>query len=297
MAALGPPPQSQPRPSFSLGRALATRMDGLPAAVTMLVADDNIDRRVLVQARTLARAGVRMTVIAVPHPGDIDLDAKEFPEVAIVRIDPGLPIRRPLDIGQTRLRDLPVVPDEVYSYYEHFVQAAVQHPAAIFVAHDLPVLASAIAAADFLGATVFYDAHELYPEQHHFGEERIQLYRRAEASLIRYAEQITTVNQSIAEEMSVRYGVATPRVILNTPDTGGRPVPFAKTTLLRGEAFARTQQADPALSRQPFPQPQSRESRPGYGACDRPGYRARADGTGGRQARGTHEDRRGSGAS
>jgi glycosyltransferase involved in cell wall biosynthesis len=199
----------------------------------MLVADDNIDRRVLVQARSLARAGVRTTVIAVPHAGDVDLDARDFPEVAIVRIDPGVPIERPLNISRTRLSDLPVAPKDVYSYFEEFAQMALQHPAAIFVAHDLPVLASAIAAADHLGAKVFYDAHELYPEQHHFGEERIQLYRNAEAAFIPFAETVTTVNQSIAEEMRVRYGIATPGVILNTPDTGAAPVPLARTDLLR----------------------------------------------------------------
>jgi glycosyltransferase involved in cell wall biosynthesis len=181
----------------------------------------------------LARAGVRTTVIAAPHAGGVDLDAQEYPEVGIVRIDTATPIERPLDISHTRLSGLPVAPREVYVYFEQFAQAAMQHPAAIFVAHDLPVLASAVAAADEVGAAVFYDAHELYPEQLHFGAERMQLYRNAEAALIPLAEMVTTVNRSIADEMHVRYGIPTPRVILNTPDTGGTPVPLPKTDILR----------------------------------------------------------------
>jgi glycosyltransferase involved in cell wall biosynthesis len=185
-----------------------------PYTITMLVADDRIDRRVLLSARSLHLAGWKVAVIAVPYPDLIDHDQVEFPELAISRIDTTRAVSLPLDALSEEdhyAQDW----HKVYFYHYHFLAAALRNPATVYVAHDLPVLAAAAAAAKQVGAALVYDAHELYPEQYHFGSELTALYSKAEAVLIREANLVTTVNQSIAREMAVRYDIEQPQVILN----------------------------------------------------------------------------------
>lgn len=203
----------------------------LPSTVTMLVADNQIDRRVLQQARTLSRQGVAVTVIAAPAPWPRDLDQAAFPEVAIVRIDTS---RAAPEMPQIASRLRPGRDWQAhYFYYWQFLVEALKHPAEAYVAHDLPVLPAAIAAADHAGAAVLYDAHELYPEQLVFGAAQQQFYRDVEAEIIGHADAVSTVNLSIAEEMARRYGIPTPAVILNATDPGDRDIPVAPTALLR----------------------------------------------------------------
>jgi glycosyltransferase involved in cell wall biosynthesis len=222
-------PGLAPRPPATSDRRPG---DGLPSTVTMLVPDDRIDRRVLLQGRSLARRGVEVTVVAAPYPDATDGDAAQFPELTIVRIDASRAVRRPVDVARTSLSRHAFAWREVYFYHEHFLRAALEHPAEIVVAHDLPVLPAAIAAAELGSARTFYDAHELYPEQDHFGPGRTQLLRDVEAALIGSAAAVTTINRSIAEEMARRYGIAPPSVVLNAPEAD-EPVPLPRTRLLR----------------------------------------------------------------
>lgn len=65
---------------------------------------------------------------------------------------------------------------------------------------------------------VVYDAHELYPDL--FGETPQyvrRLLRQVEGVLIRFADLVITVNGLIASEMSSRYGIPLPTVIMNCP--------------------------------------------------------------------------------
>jgi glycosyltransferase involved in cell wall biosynthesis/SAM-dependent methyltransferase len=226
----GPPQNEASTWAAATERAAAS---GLPVSVTMLVPDDRIDRRVLLQGRTLTQAGARVTVVAVPFPKKHDLDREQFPELNIVRIDTSRasPVERNLNFG--RLASHHFDWKEFYFYTFQYLEAVLANPAELIVAHDLPVLPAAIAAADLLGAKLLYDAHELYPEQLHFGPERIELYRRVEKALIPLPDVVTTVNLSIAEEMSRRYGIEQPSVILNAPDGSSYSIPVPKSDLLR----------------------------------------------------------------
>jgi glycosyltransferase involved in cell wall biosynthesis len=225
-----PPREVARRPITALRRTI-----GIPVAaaktVTMLVADTRVDRRVLLSARSLQRAGWLVEIIALPYPEPIDDDRRMFPELSIRRIRP---LRLPA-IGQTRseLAKRAREWQSVYPYYLHFLELARRYPGRVFVAHDLPVLASAAVAAEESGCYLAYDAHELYPEQHLFSAERSASLGRAEADLISRADLVTTVNGSIATEMAERYGIDCPAIILNCPaaPAGGLPVPC--TNLLR----------------------------------------------------------------
>jgi glycosyltransferase involved in cell wall biosynthesis len=208
---------------------------GLPRAVTMMVPDDRIDRRVLLQGRTLARHGVRVTVVASTYPGPDDIDRAQFPELEILRIDNMKAPEVERDLRTGRLSSHDVDWKELYWYTQQFLELGLGRPADLVVAHDLPVLPAAIALADRTGARLFYDAHELYPEQHHFGPERTTFYARIEAALIGVPDVVTTVNQSIAREMASRYGVAEPGVILNAPEAADDALPVPRNTLLRDD--------------------------------------------------------------
>lgn len=214
-------------------RRIEKTASGLPKSVTMLVPDDRIDRRVLLEARTLARAGVDVTVIAAPYPGSVDLDREGFPDIKIERIDTSKAASRKYDFHVGRLRKYQYDWQDFYFYARHFLEAAVRNPAELYVAHDLPVLPAAIAAAESIEARLLYDAHELYPEQLHFGKERMELYRAVERDLAAIPDVVITVNESIAKEMSRRYGIEEPKVILNAPDADHVQVPIPRNRRLR----------------------------------------------------------------
>jgi len=197
----------------------------------MLVADTRIDRRVLLSARSLQEAGWAVTVIGMPYPDRTDLDRLMFPEITIERIDPTAPVRLPA--GCNGLIDRIDKWREVFPAYPQFLEMALLAPADTYVAHDLPVLASAATAAEIMGAMLLYDAHELYPEQHLFEADYAALLSRTEQELICRALLVTTVNASIAAEMSRRYAIKLPEVLLNAPAAPVSGLPVQRTDLIR----------------------------------------------------------------
>lgn len=90
-------------------------------------------------------------------------------------------------------------------------------PADVYHAHDLPVLAAAAYGARHHGALFVYDSHELYTEAHGLSWLERWNLRRAERRLAPRADQIITVSQSIADELSRRYRVTSPIVVRNCP--------------------------------------------------------------------------------
>lgn len=203
-----------------------------PNSAVMLVPDDRIDRRVLLEARSLVKVGWSVTVIAAPPPYEnYTIDEDSFPDVNIVRIDGDIAVtiqsEMKVKLGDDADKDW----KNFYWYHNHFYFEAIKCPAQVYVAHDLPVLPAALMASKFYGSHLVYDAHELYPEQHHFGKERTKLYTEVEGLLAPRADYVITVNQSIANEMVKRYKIELPEVILNCPevDTSGYPIPRTGT--------------------------------------------------------------------
>ena len=190
----------------------------------MLVADDRIDRRVLAQARSLVAQGWRVSVIAAPYPGPLDLDQEAFPEVRIARIDANQAAPRFARPVSARLSGPTATGSKRIFITIIFLSARCNIRRRSVTAHDLPVLPAAIAAAESCGAHVVYDAHKLYPEQHHFGPALSELYRKVESEAIGFADAVTTVNLSIAKEMArATDTTASGRARC----TGGRSISFA----------------------------------------------------------------------
>lgn len=211
--------RSAPQQSFEV---TAREPQWEPRTAVMLVPDDRIDRRVLLEARSLVRTGWRVTVVAAPPPTpDYHLDEDMFPEVEIVRVDASVAVDLPASLQRSFIPPGETNWQDFYWLTNHYYLLAAQRPAQVVVAHDLPVLPAAVMAAACHQAFLVYDAHELYPEQHHFGPERVECYTRAESILAKYPHQIITVNASIAREMAARYNIAEPAVVLNCPDYDG----------------------------------------------------------------------------
>jgi glycosyltransferase involved in cell wall biosynthesis len=87
----------------------------------------------------------------------------------------------------------------------------------VFHAHDLNTLPVAALLAHHTGARLVYDAHELYPEVSTLSPLESWVWRRVEPRLIWRADRVLTVCDSIAGELSDRYRVVRPQVLLNCP--------------------------------------------------------------------------------
>jgi glycosyltransferase involved in cell wall biosynthesis len=91
----------------------------------------------------------------------------------------------------------------------------------VYLAHDLDTLPLGALAKWRLGGSLIYDSHELYteaaitPPPSALWRPR---WRLAERALIRKADAVVTVCDSIAEELAGRYGVARPTVVRNIPE-------------------------------------------------------------------------------
>lgn len=119
------------------------------------------------------------------------------------------------------------------------IRAARRLHAHLYICNDLYTLPVG-AFMRLLGGRVVYDAHELYPDLYSGTppfERRI--LRSFEGLLIRFADLVITVNEFIASEMSSRYGIPLPTVVMNCPKAQVTPEPLkrgqkAKVVLYHG---------------------------------------------------------------
>jgi glycosyltransferase involved in cell wall biosynthesis len=183
------------------------------------------DARVLREARTLARAGHTVTVIAVRAAG---LRAREERDgFTIIRAVPGRPLAGPTiaGAGGSRMRSLPRPSLAVLArdllFARAFHRAAMATPADVYHAHDLNTLEPAARAARATGARLVYDAHELYPDLTGLTTRESARWKRLEQRLIGRADAVVVPSPARAEEMHRRYGV-TPAVVMNCPE--GAPI-------------------------------------------------------------------------
>jgi glycosyltransferase involved in cell wall biosynthesis len=111
-------------------------------------------------------------------------------------------------------------------YYMRSFRAARELGASVFHAHDVITLPVAAWLARRTGGSLLYDAHELYTEMSTLSARERRIWRFIEQRLIRRADVVVTVCESISRELSDRYRVARPSVLLNVPvlDDVDRPV-------------------------------------------------------------------------
>jgi len=209
---------------------------GSAPRVAMLTPDrDRVDRRILLQARSLQKGGCQVAVLALPsvHP-DVDWPAgvelirasdtaapTAWAMSRLWRLYRGLAERvelaSTLALARRGFETLLVAPDRAFT--QTLRDPALAWAADVYVAHDLPVLPVSAEVAARRGVPLVYDAHELYPEQE-FAVPLRRRWRAIEARHIHQAAAVLTVNVSIAAELATRYGIARPVVLSNAlPET------------------------------------------------------------------------------
>jgi len=117
-------------------------------------------------------------------------------------------------------------------YYYRSFRLVRNEPADIYHAHDLNTLPVAYWAKKRMSGKLVYDSHELFTETSTLSNIERVLAKVSEKYLIRRADRIITVNESIANELSKRYGIIPPAVIMNCPVINNR-LNKAENNLLR----------------------------------------------------------------
>ena len=153
----------------------------------MLTPDRQIDRRILLQADCLERAGWKVTIIAMPLDETISEDerivrigqfqSKAIKESFVLSVYRWTRAHLPMNGALMRLLKRIAwryfVNREAF-YIKLFDQTVSGFSPSVFVAHDLPMLPIAAKAAHSTGAKLLYDSHELYTEQEFSRQERQQ---------------------------------------------------------------------------------------------------------------------------
>jgi glycosyltransferase involved in cell wall biosynthesis len=177
----------------------------------MLVMNDmRADARVDREASALADAGHDVTVLA--------LRSREVPDD-----EPraGFRIRRVADYATATWARPWAKVREGRARTVALSDAAIAICPDVVHAHDSDTLRAGATAASATGATLVYDAHELYPDmlQEHGlqGSAPVQAYwRQVERRRVPHADAVITVSEGLAGELARRFGVA-PVVVSNVP--------------------------------------------------------------------------------
>ncbi len=109
--------------------------------------------------------------------------------------------------------------EKFYWLHFHYLYNAMQEEIDYIMCCDLPVLPAGVYVSKLKNIPLIYDSHELYPEQAIFERAKRDFYSYVEREFIKYPNLIITVNESISNEISKRYNVIKPKVILNAIDS------------------------------------------------------------------------------
>jgi glycosyltransferase involved in cell wall biosynthesis len=96
--------------------------------------------------------------------------------------------------------------------------------------HSLPVLPLCVRLAKMSGAKLIYDAHELETETIGLHWLRKSISKMTERRLVRQADAVIVVSESISEWYARTYSIEAPMVVLNCPN---RAPPGTRSNLLR----------------------------------------------------------------
>jgi len=93
----------------------------------------------------------------------------------------------------------------------------------LYICNDLDTLRVGVF-MKLLGKIVVYDSHELYPDLYSDTKPYVRrLTQEIEALLIQHTDLVITVNEFISLEMSSRYGIPPPKVVMNCPRRAALP--------------------------------------------------------------------------
>ena len=197
-------------------------------SILMLTQDRDIDRRILLESDELREDGWTVTIVAMPSDDETCSDPSNVMRVrqrprgasrarAVMR---GYKMcRRVFPMNSAPMRWLKAVAWSAIAnpetfYLRLFKESIEGMRPDIVIAHDVPMLPVGEWVARKVGARLVFDSHELWCEQR-FPKIWRSAWRRVEAAHIGSCDAVITVNQSIADELERRYGVAKVHVISN----------------------------------------------------------------------------------
>ncbi len=185
-----------------------------------------IDRRIILEARSLVQAGHKVTLLAgfeTSKEEHFEQDGIEihrymydWDDERLKKIRKKLPNNEKVQlfVNKTYMflakRFLEVSPFEQF-----MISKALEFDADVYHVHDLPCLKAGYYASKMRNVPLIYDAHELYYAQDILPTRLQKLYFSLEKKYIRYPDVVITVNPFIARLMAERYEINEPQVILN----------------------------------------------------------------------------------
>lgn len=179
---------------------------------TILTVDKVLDRRTVQQADSLRARGFDVSIISTCDGVSSADDGKTKKSTATTSIYESLPDSFKHCISS--IYNACFV--DFAAYYEHkLLERATREKAEVYQASDLPTLSSAVKAAGTVGAKVVYDSHELFCESDYLTDAERRKWAKLERRYIKKADAVMTVNASIARELSRRYGIPEPAVVMN----------------------------------------------------------------------------------
>jgi len=187
----------------------------------------SIDTRVIKEAASLVAAGHTVTVVGLSEDGQAAREEREGFTIRRVRKDT---LRVPR-AGLRRALAPAAMAWVLVDYSWRAFDVATAEPFDVYHAHDLVTLPVAWAARARRGGRLVYDAHELFTELSRLDPVSRAVFRALETALIGRADRVVTVNESIAAELSRRYGVPAPLVLRNCPRLEGRRPDRARSAL------------------------------------------------------------------
>jgi len=163
------------------------------------------DSRVLKEAISLQHEGYEVTVVALHHE-----NLKEFEKVQ------NIPVHRvklnTMNWSKRTITSLVKYMEWSYRVIKKYRQYDVMH------CHDLNALHLGVISKLFnRKLKVIYDAHEYETEVNYLVGMKKKLSKVVEKFLIRYADRVITVSDTIAEEYVRLYGISKPHLVLNAP--------------------------------------------------------------------------------
>lgn len=197
-----------------------------------------IDRRIILEAKTLIKAGHQVTLLAgfeTSAEEHLELDGIEIHRYCYDWDDERLKKIRAKLPANDRLK---MFVNKVYMFlarkffeispFDRFIIAkALNFNADVYHVHDLPCLKAGWYAAKAKKVPLVYDAHELYYAQDILPEKVQKKYFFLEKKYIKYPKTVITVNSFIAGLMADRYKIPSPKVIMNCTEL---PANFAPET-------------------------------------------------------------------
>lgn len=224
--------------------------------IVFLTPDTVIDRRIMLQAKSLARKGFEISIIADTGSENISgAESVSIKHVIQKNITSGTlagKLKHPLKTffaGQPAIKRLirktyfnlhslrqylkEPFQASLHPYSEAYAKMAVLEAGDLYIACDLPMLAPTAFAARKTGKPFLYDAHEYYTGQSYLSYYEQRLAGKVEKALIGKAAKVITINESIAALLQKDYGLGEIAVVYNCTEAPQSFQPQKTYNLLR----------------------------------------------------------------